>query len=82
MLLGQKAMFSDHLHIPTSSYIKCADLLNLSLSYHLPILFIGPKSSGKSHLIRNGLLIESEKSKLRFLQYNISSSKPKNEVKY
>jgi len=76
----QKLMFSEHLYIPTTNFLKCADLLNFSISYYLPILLVGPENTGKSYLIRNKLLIESEKNILRFIQYNCQQIQSVTEV--
>jgi len=66
------SIHNTELFIPTSNFIKVANILDLGISYRFPILFVGPPESGKTKIIKKKLLNETDKNLVRFLQFNIN----------
>ena len=65
-------VYNNELFIPTSNFIKVSNLLDFAISYHLPILLVGPSESGKTKIVKSKLLTETDKGFSRFVRFNIN----------
>ena len=70
MKLG--SIINEYLFIPTSNFMKISNLMDLAISYHMPILILGPPESGKTQIIKKKLLTETDKNIIRFVTFNIN----------
>ncbi|XP_019508320.1 PREDICTED: dynein heavy chain 12, axonemal [Hipposideros armiger] len=78
--LGNKRVKIQDIIVPTMDTIRYTFLMNLSITYAKPLLFVGPTGTGKSVYVKDKLMNHLEKDKYFPFYVNFSARTSANQV--
>ncbi|XP_059519194.1 dynein axonemal heavy chain 12 [Myotis daubentonii] len=78
--LGDKRIKIQDIIVPTMDTVRYTFLMNLSITYAKPLLFVGPTGTGKSVYVKDKLMNHLEKNKYFPFYVNFSARTSANQV--